>query len=282
MSGTPPLPFRWDLARPDRLGPLVPPNTGRPLLWAAELAACAAKVLARAGDAELYFVGRSADSVHDILRGALRNTSWHGRVRRLPVSLDSYDRYTDAERRRLREILAATLPSPAGMASGRDLAFVDIVAEGRTYESLFRAVEGWVGAERGNWPVIRRGLRFLGLTEELHTSPKTWRWWQHAEWTRRLAPGAIVNVSIDSHLFHYLGGRQSKTAPSFRVSRWWDESVARPSREGEALLGLTLAAGYTEFGALASTRAALARGIEAEPAVREGWARRLAGELRRG
>ncbi|HEY1179011.1 MAG TPA: hypothetical protein VGF17_22895 [Phytomonospora sp.] len=277
MTGTPPLPFRWDLTRPDRLGELP---AGEPV-WAGEITACAAKVLARAGDADLYFVGRSGDSVHDVLAGALRATSWQGRVRRLPVSLWDYALYGGPERRRLREILAATLPSPADMARGRDLAFADIVSSGATYAALFAAVEHWIADERANWPVIRRKLRFVGLTSEGRTSPKAWRWWQHADWTNRLPAGAVVNVSLDRRVYGYLADRQPKTAPSHSAFRWWDERVTAPARDADSRDGLALAREYTAYGALPSTRAALARGIEAEPAMREAWARRLAGELRR-
>ncbi|GIG70631.1 hypothetical protein [Phytomonospora endophytica] len=275
----PPLPFRWDLTLPDRLETL-PSDDGGPPPWADAITACAAKVLARAGDGDLCFVGRSADSVHDLLAGALRETSWSGRLRRLPVSLGRYRHSEEHERRRLREIMAARLPAPADMARGRDLCFVDIVAEGGTFGDLHTALDQWITDERANVPVIRRKLRFLGLTVERHTSPNTWRWWQHAAWARKLPASAIVNVSIDGHLFHHLGGGQPKTNPSHQVTGWWDETVTTPPRDENSWKGLGLAVRYTEHGALAPTRAALARGIEAEPAVREAWARGLARELR--
>src|ERR1043165_6484738 len=130
MTGTPPpLPFRWDLTRPDRLGELPSGHAA----WAEWITACAAKGLARAGDADLYFVGRCGDGVPDVLAGALGGTSWEGRGRRLPVSLWNDALNGERERRRLREILAATLPSPADMAPGRDLAFADIASSGGTY-----------------------------------------------------------------------------------------------------------------------------------------------------
>ena len=280
MTGTPPpLPFRWDLTRPDRLGSL-PSDAEGPPPWAAQVVACAAKVLARSGDADLYFVGRSADSVHDLLSGALRDTSWRGRLGRLPVSLRPYEVYSDHERRRLREILAARLPAPADMGRGRDAAFVDVVGYGATFGSLLAALEHWGADERANLPVIRRKLRFVGLTIEQKTSPNTMRWWQHAAWTRSLPPSAVTNVSIDRYLFHYLAGWQAKTNETHRASRWWDDDVASPPRAEYAREGLGLAVRYTEHGALRSTREALARGIAAEPAVRERWARGLMRELR--
>jgi hypothetical protein len=64
-------PFRWDLVRPDHLGTLLD-SIPEPDLWfLGELIDCAAKVVARSEDGELSFVGRSVDSVFDLLGGAL-------------------------------------------------------------------------------------------------------------------------------------------------------------------------------------------------------------------
>ncbi len=69
-------PFRWDLVRPDQFGTLLE-RADVPSLWfPRDLTECAAKVLARGGDADLHFVGRSADSVHDLLSGVLDGTPW--------------------------------------------------------------------------------------------------------------------------------------------------------------------------------------------------------------
>jgi hypothetical protein len=85
----PNLPLRWDLHRRERLGLLVArhPGARADLTWLEGLPACAAKVLARSGDADIYFVGRSADSVFDYLSGALLGTSGHDRLHLLPFSL---------------------------------------------------------------------------------------------------------------------------------------------------------------------------------------------------
>jgi hypothetical protein len=84
--GQPPRPHRWDLLRPDQLGTLLH-GVAEPNLWYLdELTDCAGKVVARSGDADLRFVGRSADSVFDLLGGALASTSWSGRLGQLPLS----------------------------------------------------------------------------------------------------------------------------------------------------------------------------------------------------
>src|SRR4051812_30865176 len=100
-------PFRWDLVRPDQVGTLLD-DVEEPHLWfLGELAVCTAKVLARCGNGELHFVGRSLDSMHDLLGGALERTSWHDRVRRLPMSLKPRRGLDHRDVVLLRENLAA-------------------------------------------------------------------------------------------------------------------------------------------------------------------------------
>jgi len=80
------LPFRWDLIAPDQLGSLLA-GTGSPDLWFLdELVACAGKVLARSGNGDLVFVGRSLDSMFDLFSGAIADTHGQRRIRRLPLS----------------------------------------------------------------------------------------------------------------------------------------------------------------------------------------------------
>ncbi|MEU7800820.1 hypothetical protein AB0B10_16280 [Micromonospora arborensis] len=77
------LPFRWNLVTPDRLGSLLNEDC-RPDLWfAAELVDCSARVLARSGGGALHFVGRSMDSMYDLLTGVLAEDP---RLMRLPFS----------------------------------------------------------------------------------------------------------------------------------------------------------------------------------------------------
>src|SRR5215467_8668866 len=84
------LPFRWDLVRPDQLGTLLDGYEAPDLWFATDLIACAAKVLARCGGGRILFVGRSADSIFDLLSGVLADTSWRDRLDRLPFSFRGY------------------------------------------------------------------------------------------------------------------------------------------------------------------------------------------------
>jgi len=80
-------PFRWNLVEPDQLGSLLN-GCVQPDLWYLDArVACSARVIARSANGHLYFVGRSADSIYDLLAGALADTSWRDRLFRLPLSL---------------------------------------------------------------------------------------------------------------------------------------------------------------------------------------------------
>jgi hypothetical protein len=80
------VPFRWDLVSPDQLGSLLT-GAGEPDLWFLDsLVACAGKVVARGGDGDLFFVGRSLDSMFDLLSGALSGVAAAPQVHRLPLS----------------------------------------------------------------------------------------------------------------------------------------------------------------------------------------------------
>src|SRR3954464_11188002 len=79
------VPFRWDLVTPDQLGSLLD-GVAPPDLWFLDdLVACAGKVLARSGNGDLVFVGRSLDSMFDLLGGVLAGSVGR-RLYRLPLS----------------------------------------------------------------------------------------------------------------------------------------------------------------------------------------------------
>jgi hypothetical protein len=218
MPVEPNRPFRWDLVRPDQLGTLLD-GTSEPDLWfLQDLVVCAAKVLARCADGEVYFVGRSVDSVYDLLSGALTETTWRKRLHQLPLSLGGlggwFGDLDHAETAQLRTNLTASGLAPSQLAQGRGpVVFVDIVDTGATFENLYRQLRGWATDERAAWDVIRRKLHFLGITRRRHTSPNTWRWQQHADWIADLPARAVRNISLDSGAFSYFADRQVKLTP---------------------------------------------------------------------
>jgi hypothetical protein len=274
-------PFRWDLVRPDQVGTLLD-DVEEPHLWfLGELAVCTAKVLARCGNGELHFVGRSLDSMHDLLGGALERTSWHDRVHRLPMSLKPRRGLDHRDVALLRENLAAAGITPYALARGtRPTVFVDLVFEGETFTELYLQLRRWITEEREAWQVIRRKLRFVGVTLRQPIRPDAWRWQEDVTWPAELPASAVRNVSLTPAVWHYLGDDQPKLTPSFPRQRWTDETVRTPGHGKATRRALAEAFALVAAGRSAPVRDRLVRTITAEPAMAEPWLRALVTDLR--
>jgi hypothetical protein len=104
------------------------------------------------------------------------------RVTRLPLSLAGF---SEAHTPRAREVLTGHGITPSALAR-EAVTFVDVVSLGSTFSRLFTLFDNWIVETREPWGVLRRHLRFVGVTWATKTSPNTWRWQQHADWTGRL------------------------------------------------------------------------------------------------
>ncbi|NIK60251.1 hypothetical protein [Kribbella shirazensis] len=276
-------PFRWDLVRPDQLGSLLDGVEVRKPFYLEDLVRCAARVLGQSGNGDLYFVGRSVDSLFDLLSGALAATDWSSRLHQLPLSLfrgDGAD-FTAAELRQLRTNLAADGLAPTELMRGRPTVSVDLVYEGSTFGNLYAVLRRWIDDEHAQWDVIRRQVRFIGITSRTKTSPNTWRWQQHADWATELPASAIRNVSLHARLWSYFGDSQPKTAASFRRTRWSDHGVADPRRDERTRMALAEAVLLVESGRTPEVRRQLAELLTREPTIGERWLRELQVSLRR-
>ena len=277
-------PFRWDLITPDQLGGLLdgaePPN----LWFLPDLVECAGKVLARCAEGDLYFVGRSPDSLFDLISGALSATTWQDRCTRLPLSLWSDpEALTPAEVAQFRTNMRELGIDPLRLVSSeRTVTFIDLVYEGQTYGNLFRLLRRWIADEGAAWSVARLKIRFVGITEQRKTSPNTWRWYQAAPWASELPRRALVGVSLPERVWDYLGNSQPKTTSSFPVSRWLDENAGRgPYRPKAQPVALAEAVALVAYGRSAEGREALIAAVVKEPTMHEPWLRALITQLRR-
>ena len=282
-------PFRWDLVTPDQLGSLLE-DTPEPDLWFLDdLITCAGKVLARGGNGDLVFVGRSLDSMFDLLSGALADVEEPG-VHRAALSFQrpgvatsrkwALPPLTPAEVARVREVLADAGVTPASLARGpRPVAFVDVVYQGSTFTQLFEVVRDWIEDEREPWSVIRRKLRFVGVTIRRKTSPNTERWQQEEEWPAALPARSVLNVSLDYPVWSYLGDHQVKLHRSFKPKRWFAEPEG-PDHTDRTRAALAEAVALVARGRTRDVRRALARAVDGEPALAEAWLRALVVRLR--
>ncbi|WP_200865848.1 hypothetical protein [Amycolatopsis decaplanina] len=270
-------PYRWDLVRPDQLGTLLE-RAGEPSLWFLdELIECAAKVIARAGDADLYFVGRSADSVHDLLSG----TPWRERIHRLPLSFaGTRDGLTESDVDRLRRYLSSVGLSPHDLARGRPKVFVDLVYTGQTFTDLYGVLRDWIDDDREAWSIIRGRLRFLGITIRERTTPSAFRWQQHFDWPAGLPANGVRNISLDEPVWLYFGNSQHKLTASFPRPRWSDENGRAPEHSERRVRGLAEAVAIVEAGRSKAGRDLLVRHLRKEPAMAESWLRTLITRLR--
>ncbi|MFI5608089.1 hypothetical protein [Amycolatopsis sp. NPDC051903] len=274
-------PYRWDLVRPDHVGALP---AGVPDLWYLdELAVTAARVLARSGDGELHFVGRSGDSVHDLLSGALTDTA---RLHLLPLSLGSVGSpllgpMRPGETAQLRANLAGAGVSPAGLAAGgRPVVFTDLVHSGGTFRTFVALLRDWAADDGVAWGEVRRRLRFVGITSREATSPKTWRWQQHADWTADLPASAVQNVSLDGDVWRYFGNWQPKLTRSFTRKRWSAEEARAPRHDDKTREALAEAQAVVAAGRTAAVRDRMVGVLVKEPAIAQPWLRALVTELK--
>lgn len=290
------VPFRWDVRRREQLGRLTEAGTSPRPYWFppphwdetfAEIRTASARVLARAGDARLVFVGRSPESLFDYLTGALADTSWADRLDLLSVSMPYGDVHANPDVPRtavegLRAMLRALRLSPAEIASApRPVALVDVVNRGGTFASLAETWAGWARSEGLDPNAVRRRLRFVGMTVRTKNSPNTWRWFQRSGWTEHFPRGALRGVSIPGWFWGYLGNYQEKMMPSNDFTRWGTEDLSRPVHEPEAFNALRTALRIHEQARARDERARFASLLTSREEMREPWLRSLVLEIRR-
>jgi hypothetical protein len=239
-----------------------------------DLLECAMRVLVASGGSEIVFVGRSPESVFDLLSGLLEATTWERRLHHLPLSL--WNDRTQAQERVLRAYLRANELSPAALVEGeRPRAICDLVSSGETLGQLVFVLERWCWEERLNWRAVRGKLRFVCVVEDTMGSS----WQEEAAWPELFDGSAIRHVSVPVRLWRYLADRQPKTARSFTPARWGDRRVAAPERTKDRLEALRQARRLLLLGRW--SRRGLFSALVCQRAMRERWLRSLVRELRR-
>jgi hypothetical protein len=132
----------------------------------------------------------------------------------------------------------------------------------------------WIDEAGRPWPVIRRKVRFVGVTSRTKTSPNTYRWQQHATWTRQLPSRAVLNVSLHPVVWSYFGDHQVKLTRSHRPERWLADADG-PDRDEHTRQALAEAAALVAYGRSRAGRRALATAVGREPALAQPWLRSI-------
>jgi len=277
------IPFRWDLSRREQLGQLLSGEAEVfPAGYLEDLRETAAKVVARAGDGDLVFVGRSPENIFDYVSGAFSELKSR---RSLTLLQGSFSRIPDdltlSELEPILGYFRSERIDPQSLASsGKVVRFVDVVAYGRTFLWLVRTIRAWSERERADWNAVKRRIGFIGLTSRTKNSPNTYRWQQDDAWLQHGENIFVKNVSVHRFVLNYFADTGPKVTPSHNRHRWGSEEALRPPREEERLMALRGAVQLYDLGKDRTERSLFARVLAEQPEMSEPWLRRLVLELK--
>jgi hypothetical protein len=280
-------PFRWNVQRRNELGSLLDgPKAETYPGFLDDLLPCCAKVIGYSDDSDLYFVGRSPESLFDHLSGLLLDSSWAVRLRLMQFSMrewseDTIRAHHPGAIEAIRAYFHSLGLSPnALLTRERPVAFVDLVASGGTLGNLVKLLHRWCKETGVEWEAARRKLRLVCLVGKEQPSPRAFRWWQYAEWLPVLERQNIKNVALGETFWMYLGGGQPKVTESHSPEYWARDDLVSPNWAREHLRALRLAVQLFDLGCARERRLAFARAMGEERAMRQPWFRALVQELR--
>lgn len=288
------LPFRWNVQQRATLGSLldgprkdIPEGSPAPSLpldepsyypanALGEMSSDCARIVALSNNADLFFVGRSLESLFDYLSGLLSDTDWAERLWLLQFSWYGKPIIQPHELAGLRHYFESVELDPAHLARRkRPVVFVDIVASGETFGNLVVFLHQWAREAGADWGAVRRKVRIIGVTSRTKTSPKAWRWQQHITWGDMLPRQAIKSFAIPEGLWDYFGNVQEKTTDSYTHVRWGSYAAAQPMYDEAHLLALRLAVQCFDWGREKAQRQTFARQLSEERAMIHRWFRDL-------
>ncbi len=279
-------PFRWNIARREQLGRLSNHRSPDPYAeFRQDLRRLAAATISAAGDTDLVFVGRSAESVFDYLSGSLLDTSWSDRLHLLNVSM----RASPSELRRdspyaiqsaMRHLEDIGLAPNDLVHRKRPIALVDLVNTGSTFKNITELILHLASESKVDLGAVRSKLRYVGISWRTKNSPNTFRWHQHAKWLAAFPPSPVKNVSIAWQLWGYLGNNQPKVVPSNPPWRWASSDISIPPRGAENAEALSQALALFDFGRSSDERKTFSGELAKQAAMTHRWCRSLVLELR--
>lgn len=249
-----------------------------------DLLGCCARIMALGSEYDLYFVGRSAESIFDHLSGLLFGTTFKDRLMLVQLSLRFYSDQRIIWRKglpALKEYFTALKLDPDSlMRRRRPVAFVDLVYSGETFFNLCELLKDWAIESGIPWTSIKQKIKLLGIVARRHTSPNTWRWWQQPEWTNMLDSTSIKNISIVPDFWGYLGNDQQKTTESFTFDLWGDPKASTPVRTTSTILGLQSALYWFEEGQSPERRERFAEILCEQPEMKVESLRKIVLQIR--
>lgn len=234
-------PFRWNMARSHLMRRL---GNGRasaiPGYQRDRLLRCGVNVLRAGGDADFVFVGRSLESVYDLLSGALSRTSWYDRLQLLQLSLkkhspeEFHQRYPKRAATLQSYFRSCRLTPQQIMERPRPVVFVDLVDSGSTFDNLSRLLRFW-SAGSTDWHTVRERLSWVAVLSEKPPDNGTHWHRSRSKWTGEFDSAQIQRVFLNTRLWCFLADQQEKTTESYTPQRWGDPRVARAPDRSEFL-----------------------------------------------
>jgi hypothetical protein len=283
MNPLPVVPFRWDVTRREQLGNLILESSRLQISpgFIEDLRKCCSRVISFSRNSDLFFVGRSPESLFDYLSGIFYETEWMVRLNLLHFSMRGWKekdiRYQyPGALTGLRLYFIGMGLDPKNLAlREKPVAFIDLVASGETLGNIMKLLYNWSKEIKLDWNSVKRKIRIVGITRQMKTSPNTWRWQQHIDWSSLLESDSIKNVSINWRLWDYLGNRQWKVTDSYSPQKWGKEEVMLPSRNFETIQALKRALNLFEIGRMQEEKLKLVEELTQEKAMQSSWFRQL-------
>lgn len=281
-------PFRWDITRQEQLGRLLgekPLTTELPLHT--EFLPCCAKIISYAHDSDLVFVGRSLENFFDYFSGLFYDISWFDRLKLLQFSMRYNNEAVVREKYRgailaIRHYLKSLGLDPKTIASrNRSVAFIDLVYEGYTFESLINLFYNWCKEIQFDWKAVNRRLYIVGVTQRSKNSPNAFRWQQQVAWLTLLPSSRVKNISLNVDFWSELGDKQAKLTPSYYPARWGKEDLTHPNHDKQHIEALHYAYALFNKGRQHKERLAFIKQLGKQTAIKYNWFRSLIAELQR-
>lgn len=249
-----------------------------------DLLVCCSRIIALGSDYDLFFIGRSAESIFDHLSGLLFATPFKNRLTLVQLSLRFYSHQKIEWRNSVpafKKYFTALKLDPASlMHRRRPVAFVDLVSSGETFFTLCQLLKEWAEDLGVPWTSVKKNIKLLGIVSRRQTSPKTWRWQQEPEWSGVLDSTSIKNISIVPDFWGYLGNDQPKTTESFTFDMWGDQTASLPVRTKSTILGLQSALYWFDEGQSVQRREHFAALLSEQPEMKVESLRKLVLQIR--
>lgn len=290
-------PFRWNIKKREQLGSLLNGSVEHEdgyyfgiKHYLDVLPKSCARILSLSDNSDLIFIGRSLEKAFDYISGVLFGTSWEDRCVLLNVSLpESHDivrgKYPGAVKGFRKQLSSLGLNPACLQSRKRGIAFVDLIMSGNTLGNLHDFLMKISDTEQVDRKSVKRKVRFIVGTEERHTSPNIYRWYQDKSgtpWIREYKPRQLRSFTIDPFLWDHLIYDHQRSLSQWNPPwRWGDTSIEYAHHDKESLESLRLC--YDLYTAATSSvhKQSFLRLLQKENSVKYPWFRGLISELKK-